>query len=441
MNKDKLMDYVIASLEKQGAEDVIVNHATEDHTQLKFYNNKISPITKWKNEGLSIFCVIDKKIISTSLKDLNEESADKIIKKILAFSKEIVKNDEYLGIADGPFKHKNVSLFDKKLAEIDKGSVDIIKEALDIVNTTQMRCSGVLEISTVDHSIKTNHKVDAKEASTTAYFSIRSMLDQDASGHMVSCSRTLKDLDYQYAAEESARIARDARSPKEGSSGVYDVLFYPLAAANIIEQAGDQTSIFSVESGLSCYTDKLNKKIANTNLTLYDDGTIPEGLGTSAFDSEGVPTRRTPLIEKGILKNYLHNTSTAKKYKTQTTANAGLISPSPHNLIVLEGKSSRQDMIRSMKKGLIITNLWYTRFQNHATGDFSTIPRDGVFLVENGIIKNPVHSIRISDNLLNILSNLSSTGNKSRQIHGWEVETPTFTPDLLFKDVKITKPM
>jgi PmbA protein len=160
------------------------------------------------------------------------------------------------------------------------------------------------------------------------------------------------------------------------------------------------------------------------------------------FDDEGVPTRETAIIKSGILKNYLHNTSTAKKYKTKTTANAGLIVPSPINTILEEGNMPKEKLFKEIDNGLYITNVWYTRFQNYLTGDFSTIPRDGIFLIIDGEIAKSLKGIRISDNLQRILENIIGLSNKSEWIIWWGLENqiPVLTPHVLVKDVNITLP-
>src|SRR5439155_3026824 len=87
-------------------------------------------------------------------------------------------------------------------------------------------------------------------------------------------------------------------------------------------------SIFEAVHGESVYRQasflagKLGQKVASDTLTVIDDGTIPGLFGTSPFDDEGVPTRRTVVIEKGVLKNYLMNTYTARKLGMKTTGNA-----------------------------------------------------------------------------------------------------------------------
>jgi len=176
---------------------------------------------------------------------------------------------------------------------------------------------------------------------------------------------------------------------------------------------------------LSCLQNTLNKKVMNEKVTIYDDGTLKNGFGTSLFDSEGVPSQKTLLVDKGVVKSYLHNTSTAKRYKVQTTGNAGLIVPEPHNVVLEPGDQSKDELIKNIKKGIYITNVWYTRFQNSHTGDFSTIPRDGAFYIEKGKIQYPLKNLRVSENLLNVMKKVS----------------PVSTPHVLVSNVNITKPL
>ena len=92
-----------------------------------------------------------------------------------------------------------------------------------------------------------------------------------------------------------------------------------------------------------------------------------------------------------------------------------------------------------MNKGILITNLWYTRYNNYITGDFSTIPRDGMFLINNGKIVKSLKNLRVSDNMLRILNNIDKIGSNSEQVVSWEAENNITCPSILVKDVNITK--
>ncbi|MEM2900560.1 MAG: metallopeptidase TldD-related protein [Thermoplasmata archaeon] len=268
---------------------------------------------------------------------------------------------------------------------------------------------------------------------------MRAFIGKDASGHATASSTSLAKFKPELVGRTAGEIAKMAKGPKNAECGKMDVLFYPLAFAGLLNEVASASSAFNVDAGFSFLRDRLGKKIASENFTLYDDGTLEEGIFSSPFDDEGFPTRRNEIIEKGVVKSYLHNTSTAKKWNTERTGNAGLIRPHPWNIVMDIGDFSRAEMIKSLDKGLIVTNIWYTRYQDYESGDFSTIPRDGIFLVKNGKIDCAVKGIRISDNLPRLLSSIEMIGKNKEQIHWWEVEIPTFCSDVVVKDVKITK--
>jgi PmbA protein len=249
----------------------------------------------------------------------------------------------------------------------------------------------------------------------------------------------LKDFNAERACKEAREIAKMSIGAKMGREGRFDVLLSPLCMGNLIDHISFQTSAFYVDSGLSFFKDKLGQMVASPIVNLHDDGTREDGLGSWRFDEEGVPSRNNTIIKDGELQTYLHNTSTAKKHGVETTANAGLISPEPTNMVLEEGDYNFEEMLEELSNGLYITNNWYTRFQNYSTGDFSTIPRDGIFVVENGEIVGSIREIRISDNMQRILKNISALGNDPRHIHWWEAETPCFTPHVLIRDVNVTK--
>ena len=116
-----------------------------------------------------------------------------------------------------------------------------------------------------------------------------------------------------------------------------------------------------------------------------------------------------------------------------------MLAPGPSNTVYKVGDSTLEEIIAESRKPTIyITSNWYTRFTNMMEGTFSTIPRDGMFLIENGEIKQPVRKIRLSDNLLGMLSRIATIGNDVKQITWWEVPTPTFVPTIKVSECNIT---
>lgn len=432
------MERIMDKLLKLGANDVVIQKQINFTNLIKFSENRINTIKSGAYESISLFIAKGKRIMLTRVKDASE--FDNVAAGLMRFLEVLPDNREYEGIAEGIFKYKRPEqIYDKRILGLD--AVDYVEKGINCALAEgARRCAGVFEHGSFENELLTSKGIRKKEKGTHAYFSIRALVDKDASGQDVAVSRVLNGLDVASAGREAGIIARQAISPSHIEPGRHDVLFSELAlSVAMLEQAGEFASVFNVESGLSCFAGKMGKNVASGIVNIYDNGLLANGFASSSFDAEGYPCQRTQIVKNGVLKGYLHNFSTAKRYKTKSTGNAGLIAPSASNVVLGKGKS--KDILCEMKNGLYVTNVWYTRYNNYLTGDFSTIPRDGVFLVRNGEIVRPVKGIRISGNVIEMLKNISAIGNKQKQVHSWEVSGSVFTPKAIIRAVNITKPL
>ncbi len=149
---------------------------------------------------------------------------------------------------------------------------------------------------------------------------------------------------------------------------------------------------------------KINEEIAQKNLKIIDDGTMPGKFGSRRFDSEGVPTRYTPILENGILKNYLLDTYSAKKLNMKSNGHSG----GTTNFYLEAGKHSPEDIIKSVDKGLLLVKT-IGQGTMPSTGSIST-GAYGIW-IEKGELTYPVHEITINGNLGDILKNIEMIGN------------------------------
>jgi PmbA protein len=440
-------DNIISTSEKlmrklleAGADDVVLNAATVFEQQTKFANNRIVKTGTSESQHISVFSVWKRRVVETSLKEFTDSNIDELVAKASKFAAHLPQSDSYDGIADGPFGYKELP-YDRMIKSSGEKHADITEGAVNAaLEEGAKRCSGILETHDWKSFLLTSHSVEAQDQGSSVYFSLRAFVDKEASGHKVAASRRMADVKFERLARTAAGFAVDAVNPKPGPIGKFDIVFEPFPFAILLERAGSAASAFDVDAGVSFLQGKMGKQIGNGKVTLTDDPLVPTGYGSTTYDSEGVPTRRTEIIRNGKLMTYLHNTSTAKRYKTKTTANAGLVSPHHWNLVLEPGNKSREELIGQVKDGIYVTNLWYTRFQNYVTGDFSTIPRDAIFLIKNGKLSGSVKGIRITSNMLDILKGIDSVGKESENIHPWEVDSSVITPPVLVKGVNITKP-
>ena len=163
-----------------------------------------------------------------------------------------------------------------------------------------------------------------------------------------SVARNLGRLD---SPEEVGKIAAQRTLRRLGGRKVktaqVPVVLDPMVATSILGHIFEGINGDSVYRGASFLAGKLGEKIAGDHVTVIDDGTMVGGFGTSPFDGEGIPTRRTVVIEKGVLKSYLLNTYTAKKLGLQTTGNAsrglaGTPGIGPGNYFLEPGKKTAE---------------------------------------------------------------------------------------------------
>jgi len=210
------------------------------------------------------------------------------------------------------------------------------------------------------------------------------------------------------AAERALRRLGSRKVPTQKVPVIFDQLTARSLLSNIFE-AVDGESIYRKASFLA---GKLGERIASENVTIIDDSTIPGLFGTSPFDDEGVPTRRTVVIDRGVLSSYLLNTYTARKLGLRTTGNAargitGNASVGHGNLFLQKGERSPQEIIRGIGKGLYVTELIGSGV-NTVTGDYS---RGAAGLwIENGELAYPVSEITIASTLQQMLMDITSIG-------------------------------
>jgi PmbA protein len=191
------------------------------------------------------------------------------------------------------------------------------------------------------------------------------------------------------------------------------IVFDPLVAGALLGHVFEAVNGDSIYRSASFLAGKLGERIAGSNVTIVDDGTIVGGFGSSPFDAEGVPTRRTMVIEKGVLKSYLLNTYTAKKLKMKTTGNAarglaGTPGIGAGNFFMEKGTKDPKAILGNIQEGLYVTE--FLGFGvNLVTGDFSR-GASGVW-IQNGELTFPVEEVTVAGNLRDMLNNISEIGN------------------------------
>jgi PmbA protein len=242
---------------------------------------------------------------------------------------------------------------------------------------------------------------------------------QDANGNMqrdywYSSARTMAKLESaESVGKEAARRTLRRLGARKIASTQVPIVLDQTVSGSILGNIFEAINGDSVYRQSSFLAGKLGEKVAADHITVVDDGTIPGGFGSEPFDDEGIPTRRTVVIENGVLKSYLLNSYTAKKLGMKSTGNAarglaGTPSIGAGNFFLQKGDRTPQQIISGIKQGLYVFQ-FLGMGVNMVTGDYSR-GASGLW-IENGELTYPVEEITVAGNLKDMLNNISEIGN------------------------------
>jgi PmbA protein len=254
----------------------------------------------------------------------------------------------------------------------------------------------------------------------SSYCSIAaSPIAQGANGQMQrdywwSQARAFRDLEPpeevgREAARRTLRMLDARRVPTQQAP----VIFAPEVARGLVGAVFDAAAGDAIYRSASIFAGKLGEPVAAESVSVVDDGTIPGGFGTSPFDAEGLPSRRTVIVERGVLRSYVLNAYAGRKLGMKSTGNAGRgLAGNPFldsgNLFLEAGGATPEEMLRGVERGLYVTRLM-GQGVNLVTGDYS---RGAAGLwIENGEPVYAVHEITIAGNLKEMFRNVTAIGN------------------------------
>ena len=377
--------------------------------------------------GLRVF--IGQRAASTSSSDFSSESINRLVEGAIGLAK-ITSEDPFAGLPEaGEFGKVDgdQKLYFEDVNEMPPAErIEIARraEAAAMAYDTRIQNSGGGDFDTAtSHKILMNSRGFVGEYRRSyCGFSV-SPIAQDASGGMqrnywFSNSRTVTKLESpEEIGREAARRTLRRLGARQVKTQKAPVVFSPEIARSIMGNIFDAANGDAIYRHATFFADMLGQQVAGENITVVDDGTMVldgiGGFGTRPFDGEGLPARRTVLVENGVLKNYVNNTYTARKIGMKSTGNASRgLAGNPGigagNFYLEPGTLTHDEIIGDVKSGLYVTETMGFGV-NLVTGDYSQ-GASGMW-IENGEIAYPVEEITIAGNLKDMYRNIVAIGN------------------------------
>jgi PmbA protein len=373
-----------------------------------------------KRLGLRLFFGQRTAVCSTS--DFSAESLDRLVEDTCYLAR-CTAEDPHAGLPEPtPLVSPDLDLYDESLhgwKMEDKIHLAVQAESAALGYDARITNSEGANLSHADrrvvyantHGVIGSYPVGSVSFSVSPIATAGGLMQRD---YWYSAKRKVKELASPDAVGRTAaqRALRRLGGRKISTCEV-PVIFDPETAAELIGSISACVSGYAVYKGASFLAGKLGRSVAVSSVTVLDDGVIPSALGSRPFDGEGLATRKTTVIKKGVLESYLLDSYSARKLGLRSTGNAvrsvgDVPSVSHTNFYLAPGSHSPEEIIRSVKRGLYVVEMIGFGV-NHVTGDYS---RGAVGLwIENGELTYPVEEITIAGNLKEILMNIEMIGN------------------------------
>lgn len=225
-------------------------------------------------------------------------------------------------------------------------------------------------------------------------------------------ARRFDAVDPVAAGAEAARRALAALGARKTRAGRRPVVFEPWVGVEFLELLADLLSAEEVQGGRSLLAGRLGREVGSSLVTLRDDPRLPGGPGSSRFDDEGLPTRDKALVERGVLRELLHDSATAAREGLASNgcgyrgSFSGLPGPGPSNLYLAPGALGRDALLSSTKDGLLVLEVLGTHMVDPVSGEFS-VGVSGLELSKGGPGR-PFKGAMVSGNLLDLLARVDA---------------------------------
>jgi len=430
---------------KQNNVDIELFKISSKGTTVEVRESKIESIEESNETGIAIRLIKEKKLGFAYTTDTSEDNLEDIFEKALKSSENSLA-DEFLSINEQPV-YDSLITYDREISELsieDKIETALLIESSAYSYSNKVKKTEKASFSDNETKIEIISSKGMDLSYNTNYCGgICEVISEDGNsqenGFSLGFSKKYAGFDFEKIGKDSAQKSIELLNPKTIHPGKHKIILSTYVGAQLLESISNLFSSDAVQKGKSLFKGKLGQKLFPEFLSITDDGRLKNALFSAPFDDEGTPSRKTPLIEKGILKSFLYNNNTASKENLKSTGNGkrasykALPEVYPTNIFFEPGESKEEEIISSLAEGIYITRVMGIHTINPISGNFS-IGAQGI-MIEKGTKTFPVRGITIAGNLFDFLSSIEKIGS---DLEFFPFSANTGSPTILVSDISIS---
>lgn len=409
------------SVEKYGIKEYELYYSRGASTSFSAYKGEIDKTSSSDGDGACFRCIVNGRMGYASTELFSEEEAERIVsdaKKCAEIleteDKEILfeGSNEYPEIPNNEYIALDSELMMEQVIQLEKKCYETDPRIKNVSHATVLQAFS-------ETGITNSYGLDLYSSSPLFCVYAQATAEENSDvqvGFSASFSNKADKLSVDSVVEESTKQALSALGAESIPTGKYKTVISNMQMATLLETFCDVFSADAAQKGMSLLADKEGKLVASEIVTIVDDPFCEDSCCMSAFDAEGVATKKKNIVENGVFKTLLHNLKTADKAGVTTTGNAykgsykSKVSIAPFAFYIKPSDVSLDEVLNRTQNGVYITELnGMHAGANFVTGDFS-LSASG-FLIEAGKITKPVNEITIAGNFFTMLKQIECVGN------------------------------
>jgi predicted Zn-dependent protease len=414
IDKDQAHDICKRALSfaQEGQAEVILTQTASPLTRIA--NNAIHQNVETSDIEISLRVDLEGRSGRATTNQFDDGSLKELARRSVNAARAITSQQE-LPPMMGPQQYREIAAFDQSSAFMEpEQRAEMVLKAVKLARQEKVELAGLINNTLYATAMANSHGLFAYHNMSTLRMELTARSGITA-GRFARTARKAGEIDPEKIAAIAIKKCLGGLNSKALEPGEYTVILEPEAVTTpLMFLSYLSFGALAVQENLSCLSGKLGQKLMGDNITIHDDAYHPMVISTRPFDYEGMPKKKVTLIDKGVVMGPVYDLKTAAKDNTGTTGHGlpqpNTYGPMPGNLVLEGGIASMEDMIKSTKRGVLVTRFWYNRVVDRKIPIITGMTRDGTFLIEDGRISHGVKNMRFNQDLVEFFNNVETLG-------------------------------
>jgi len=391
----------------------------------RFARNTIHQSVAETDAVLEVRAALGSRVGAASTNDLSQQGIARAVEQACILARHLPENLEWPGLPD-PQTVPDVTAFDDAVASVTPETrARTAAEMCNAARALGMYASGAFSTGWAEYAVMNSKGLLAYAPGTEIGLTfVVEQPEAPASAYASAVGWRVSQIDVESLQRQALDRALAARSPRPIPAGEYPVVLEPYAVANLLDALAEAgMGALAVQEGRSWMNRRIGRRCLSPQITITDDAFDPDGL-PQAFDCEGMPKQRVPIVADGVPTSPVYDRLTAAREAGRASTghaqpyDEDWDGPLPEHLSVAPGDQGIEDLIASIDHGLYITRFWYVNLTSPTNCGVTGTTRDGTWWIERGELAYPVTNLRIDQEMVPALAQVRGIGRERRTLAG-----------------------